>query len=291
MKRIVLKPEIKGGDKFIFDDEEIIAERIYGSHQYQFRTNNGELVGFQEAGCITHVLTISQSFQIVESPDEPEQVADAGKKNSEAFMDAEKNNSEAFMEIFKTLAPEQKPPLKLRVGGVYKNRKGEIVYIIYTTCNEGMLGKSLSYTDKDTLSYGENGNYLIFGWDSIESKDRLPHSHDLIEEVLPDEKQVEYCECANKKGDPYDHSALSYKRRLNKILCDWCSKEFLFASQKSEGNPFKVGDKCLVHYCWETITRKPIAGSKEFIIAAIENECCYVASTWVHYKQCERIEK
>lgn len=195
-----------------------------------------------------------------------EQVADAGK----AFNCS--NNPEC--DGLCCQKTEEKPPLKLRVGGVYRNRGGKIVTLI----KEDKGDTQYPFKDNDGYWYRPNGKYI--------NQDDA-NNMELIEEVQTKQEKeaVWYCECIGYRS--YFVSSPN--------ICSECEKPF--PKVKPESNPFKVGDKVIgydLDYDDEGIRHgviREVDGNFVDIKRDDWPEQDEEDKFWLHYKQCEKVDE
>jgi hypothetical protein len=283
MKRIVLEPEIETGDKFFFNDEEVIAERHYSSLSFQFRKKNGELLSMKR-GINDLVVLIDQRFTIIESPEE--QKTCEKKSFIEGKIDALTCLYE-YINYFKLGSKEIKEIIKGNIDVFKKNLEqvadaGEATDHIRDATKkvtplklkEGCACGTCIEEVQPAQKFAENPNWKSY-CQNTSSKEK---------------EAVEHCECLNDVD-----SAFVEKEDVKYIACLECRKPIknttVAAKQKPEGNPFKVGEKVIAYSsCFE----KPVTSVFRGKIEKIEGDCLGVNNcgsiTWVHYKQCERVE-
>ncbi len=191
---------------------------------------------------------------------------------------------------------EEKPPLKLRVGGVYKRRDGGIEKIV------DKKGELFSYVGESGALYDEDGN------NSVWRPDDSPE--DLIEEVQPEGETSDVLERTwnAMRTQALEKQELESLRKenaelndiidkINKNIIEHARKEIL----KPEGNPFKVGDKFNMKGASVQITVPPtitighLYSGKETLTCKriVENFIYFEGlsnnTEMVHYKQCELV--
>lgn len=189
------------------------------------------------------------------------------------------------------LTLEEKPPLKLRVGGVYKRRDGKIEKIKQILYLHAL---SVRYESENEFLYHIDGRYYLTeesSCDLIEEvqpkyvytvapDENLPHVHPLIPlSELPSWEELESLRKEN-----------TFLKRMNKdiIALARC------LPQKPESNPFKVGDKAIGYSLGSPYgdivkgTVSEIDGDK-ILIDQEDYPDDYNCNYWFHYKQCELV--
>lgn len=169
----------------------------------------------------------------------------------------------------------EKEALKLRVGGVYKNRKGEIKKITNFIPDRYWP----YFTDQDGFFYFEDGAFLF---------DKQECDSDLIEEA-----QIDVREDTTRKKCGHSYF-------MSEVNCKACKEhraalDRKFDAKKTEGNPFKVGDFALVYgwpspySCYVKGKVTEINDDNTIIIETNAEKPCDLVR--VHYKQCERVNE
>lgn len=180
--------------------------------------------------------------------------------------------------------------LKLRVGGVYKMRNGEIEELMA----DPNPSESYKYVGKiNNKFYTENGRLLLF----------MHHPLDIVEEIQLPEYQTIWKKCEELKSLRKENAELreGLKNTLGRIS-ETLIKEseaslkrcFALLDQKPESNPFKIGDKAIGYSLGSPHgdivkgTVSEIDGDK-ILIDQEDYPADYNCNYWFHYKQCELV--
>lgn len=194
MKEIKLKPKLEVGEKVIFKEVE-----------FEYRGILHDIAHFARHEFQPVLLHISK-FDIIDSPADAiptpanPQITDAKVEQTQEKVEIydcpAKEEMAAVAALVKAHENKQKSTLKLRVGGVYRNRNNEIVKIV--RFDEYL---SFGFISDQHRTFAQNGKFNM---------SHRAHSLDLIEEVQPEEPN--YCQCYKTKG------VICYNKDTNKCV-------------------------------------------------------------------------
>lgn len=334
MKEIKLKPQLEQREKVIFKGKEYYTKICDFTHSIFFENENGETL-VDENGVY---VSLVNGYEIIESPD---RIADDGKVFQDKHCECDRPSilicrdkthdancqhgickkcskkakgftpKDIISSAMKIL--EEKPPLKLRVGGKYMRSDGDVEEI-YQTRKKGIDNIYLSKSD---LLYRENGSSLSLFMG--EHKDLIEEYHE-DEEVQPeyaytigfdpifaaaaDEDEQRMIDAENELDEKFTSSVLKYPGELESLRkenAELRKTNGEFAERlikKPEGNPFKVGDKVKVYGSpiYDEYREYFMNGDIGFIeeIQGVEVIISFVEPIKLHcprfhYKQCELV--